>query len=196
MLIWVSALRCEAKPVIDYYRLKKSADHRAFDLYQNNDIVCIVSGIGKTAVAAATAWAAALFHANSNMAWINLGSAGSASDPVGSLFWINKITEQPDLYYAPVPTFNTDLESRSCMTLNEPGSDYHSDHLFDMEASAFFTTATRFSSTKLVHCLKVISDNRNQPPLRDKAAISLLIQNHIEAIANFAEKLQTLCEPL
>jgi len=195
MLIWVSALHCEAKPVIDHYRLKKSADHHAFDLYQNNDIVCIISGIGKIAVAAATAWAAALFCSRSNIAWINLGIAGSASDSVGGLFWINKITDQSDHHYFPVPTFKSSLEPRCCLTLNEPGNDYHADYLIDMEASAFFTTATRFSSAELVHCLKVISDNQDQPPSRDKAAISLLIQNCIKPITDFAEKLQALCEP-
>ena len=57
-VIWVSALHCEAKPVIDYYRLKKSHDDNAFDLYRGDDMLCIISGVGKIASAAACAWIA------------------------------------------------------------------------------------------------------------------------------------------
>jgi len=191
MLIWVSALHCEAKPVIDYYRLKKSADHHAFDLYQNEDIACVVSGIGKIAVAAATGWVAALFHDRSNIVWINLGSAGADKDAVGEIFWIHKISDFSDRHYFPVPTFKTGFESRSCLTLDQASTDYHQDCLLDMEASAFFSTATRFSSAELVQCLKVISDNQHQPPSRNKAVLSHLIQSQIESITAFAEKLRT-----
>ena len=55
MLIWVCALHCEAKPVIDYYRLSKSHDDNAFDLYQSDRMICVISGSGKLASAAATA---------------------------------------------------------------------------------------------------------------------------------------------
>ena len=59
MLIWVCAMHCEAKPVIDFYRLKKSHDDNAFDLYRGDKMACIISGIGKLASAAASAWIAA-----------------------------------------------------------------------------------------------------------------------------------------
>ncbi len=192
MLIWISALRCEAKPVIDFYRLKKSAEHHAFDLYRNENIACVISGIGKTAVATATTWVATLFHGQSNIAWINLGSAGADSDAVGEIFWINKVSDGSGRHYFPVSTFKTGFESRSCLTLDAPGTDYHQDYLFDMEASAFFSTATRSSSAELVHCLKVISDNQHQSPSRDKAAMSRLMENHIESLSDFAEKLRAL----
>ena len=35
MLIWVAALHCEAKPVIDYYRLRK-LHGQAFDVYRGD----------------------------------------------------------------------------------------------------------------------------------------------------------------
>ena len=196
MLIWVSALHCEAKPVIDYYRLKKAASYHAFDLYQNQDMACVISGMGKTAVAAATGWVAALFHDRSDKTWINLGSAGAASDLVGELFWVDKITDQSDRGFFPVPTFKHDLPSRSCLTLDEPSTEYPDDFLLDMEASAFFATATRFSSAELAHCLKVVSDNQDHPQSRDKATISQLIQNQISSITSFADKLKVLGENL
>ena len=81
MLIWVCALHCEAKPVIDFYRLKKSHDDTAFDLYRGDDMVCIISGTGKVASSAACAWLAARYADAASLAWINLGIAGAAHDP-------------------------------------------------------------------------------------------------------------------
>ena len=190
MLIWVCALHCEAKPVIDHYRLKKSPKHRAFDLFHNDDILCVISGIGKTAAAAATAWAAGLQHHSNSLCWINLGVAGTAEKELGEIFSLNKITDQQTGHsFYPVTTFNSDIYSAQCLSLDKPSSNYLPDTLYDMEASAFFYTAARFSSAELVHSLKVISDNELYPPVRDKAQVSDLIYRQITRISGFAEKL-------
>ena len=93
MLIWISALHCEAKPVIDHYRLKKSPQHRAFDLFHNDEMCSVISGIGKNAVAAATAWMGGLQHASHSLCWINLGVAGTAEKELGEIFSLNKINQ-------------------------------------------------------------------------------------------------------
>ncbi len=193
MLIWITALHCEAKPVIDFYRLKKSPAHRGFDLYQNDDMCLVVSGIGKTSAAAATAWVAALLPSYTSIAWINLGIAGAAIQDIGSAFWIHKITsESPRQHYFPVPTFTTGFDSSACTTLDEASNEYHPETLFDMEASGFFSTATRFSSAEFIHCLKIVSDNQDQQPGFDKAVISAQINQHIDSIDKFAKKLEML----
>jgi hypothetical protein len=61
-----------------------------------------------------------------------------------------------------------------------------------MEASAFFETASRFSSAELVQCIKIISDNPSQQIGRDKARISELINAHIVQLASFAKSLEDL----
>lgn len=86
MLIWVSALHCEAKPVIDFYRLKKSHEDNAFDLYRGDGMACIISGTGKIASAAACAWIAARYQDEPSIAWINLGIAGAAQHDIGRIF--------------------------------------------------------------------------------------------------------------
>lgn len=193
MLIWVAALHCEAKPIIDFYRLKKSPHHRAFDLYHNGSMQCVISGIGKTASAAATAWVAALNHPQASICWINLGTAGAASAPVGEIFWLNKITDsQSNRHYFPVPTFVSKLQSRACISLDQPGEKYHHEAIYDMEASAFFATATRFSTAELVHSLKIISDNHHHQTGYDKTSVSELIRSQLESINGLVEKLQKL----
>jgi adenosylhomocysteine nucleosidase len=193
MLIWVSALHCEAKPVIDFFRLKKSHDHHAFDIYQKDNMCCIVSGIGKQNAAAATAWVAALHQHSRSIAWINIGTAGSESSAIGSAWSINKITdiESGHCYY-PVPLINSQLPTEHCQTHNLPDTQYNSKSLSDMEASAFFGTATRFSSAELVHSIKVVSDNSETPCSRNKNEVSQLIQQNIKPISEFSYGLNQL----
>jgi len=183
MLIWVCALHCEAKPVIDYYRLSKSHDDNAFDLYQSDRMICVISGSGKLASAAATAWAAAKYHEHPSIAWINLGTAGAANHAVGSILLVNKVID-PDTerVYYPAVIPRPGLATASCMSLNRPGYDYDQAHLFDMEACGFFNSALRFSSAELTLCIKVISDNRCQQSGRNRQRVSDLIQQHIERI--------------
>ncbi len=193
MLIWVVALHCEAKPIIDFYRLKKSPHHHAFDCYQNDDMQCVIGGIGKISAAAATAWVAALNYQHGSICWINIGTAGAAEQMIGNIFWLNKITDsQSGRHYFPVPTFASGLQSTSCISLDQPSNDYCHTAIYDMEASAFFVTATRFSTAELVHCVKVISDNHEQQTGYDKSAVSELIYNQLETIDGFVQKLLLL----
>jgi purine-nucleoside phosphorylase len=193
MLIWVAALHCEAKPVIDFLRLKKSHYHHAFDLYQSDNMCCIVSGIGKLNVAAATAWVAALHQQSRSIAWINIGTAGSQSYAIGSAWSINKITDiESGHSYYPAPLINSQLPSEQCQTHNQPDNQYHPQSLSDMEASAFFATATRFSSAELIHCIKVVSDNNVTPCSRNKNEVSQLIQQNIKPIVEFSQTLTAL----
>jgi hypothetical protein len=195
MLVWVAALHCEAKPIIDFYHLKKSLSHHAFDLYQLGNIECVVSGMGKNACAAATAWVAALNHDCGSIAWINIGTAGSAQHDIGTALLIHKITEDgTGRHFYPVPSVNSEFESAHCRTLNQPGTDYHPEQLYDMEASAFFDTATRFSSAELVQVIKVVSDNPAYQTGTNKVAISELINRQIQPVVRLANDLQAINE--
>jgi adenosylhomocysteine nucleosidase len=193
MIIWVAALHCEAKPVIDYFRLKKSHAHHAFDVYQGDSMCCIVSGIGKLNSAAATAWIAAINRQSRSIAWINIGTAGSESHAIGSAWWVNKITDiESNRRSYPVPLIDSKIPTEHCLTHSQVDNEYHSQFLSDMEASAFFDTATRFSSAELVHCIKVISDNKDTPCTQNKNQVSQLIQQNMTLIAEFSQALERL----
>jgi len=194
MLIWVTALHCEAKPIIDHYRLKKLQSHQAFDVYQKDQIECIVSGIGKLACAAATAWIAALNQEARSITWINIGTAGSASHDIGTALLINRIFDESGQHFYPAPLLNSGFKTAHCLTRSEPSTDYHPDQVYDMEASAFFDTATRFSNAELVQCVKVISDNPSHQTGRNKARISELIHQHINQLARLGQDLLAMNE--
>ena len=193
MLIWVSALHCEAKPVIDYYRLKKSHDDSAFDLYRGDDMLCIISGVGKIASAAACAWIAARYDHEASIARINLGVAGSGQHEIGAAFSLNQVVDADSgQRYYPVPCAGSLLPGSACLTLSQPSEDYREDTLYDMEASGFIYSALRFSSAELTQCIKIVSDNRAHQTGKNRQRISDLIHQNIDTIGQQANALIAL----
>ena len=183
MLIWVAALHCEARPVIDFYRLKKAHAKTPFDIYRGDEMTCVVSGIGKVASAAACGWLAGASRDAASLAWINLGCAGAALHEIGAAFTLDKITDADSgQSYYPASIAPSSLPFSPCLTLSRPGEDYREDTLFDMEASGFVYSALRFSSAELVQAIKVVSDNRERQTGKNREAVSQLIAAHIESI--------------
>jgi len=93
----VMATMLEAKPFVLGMSLKQS-QKKPFPLFQNDNILLIISGIGKANAAMATIYSCYKF----NPACIcNLGAAGATdfSHPLGEIFHINKIIEydRPEL---------------------------------------------------------------------------------------------------
>lgn len=186
-------MHCEAKPVIDFYRLKKSHEDNAFDLYRGDNMACIVSGIGKLASAAATAWIAARHDSTASIAWINLGIAGAATDELGAIFALNQVIDaDSDQRYYPAPGADSALPGCTCLTLSQASDDYRENTLFDMEASGYLYSALRFSSAELTQCIKIVSDNRDHKTGKNRTRVSALIHQHIELIDQQATALMTL----
>jgi adenosylhomocysteine nucleosidase len=192
MLIWMTAMLCEARPVIEHFGLKKSHDHHAFDVYQSEDTICVISGIGSLPMAAAAAWIAALNQREKPLGWINLGLAGGMEE-LGRLYRIVKIRDSiSGKHYYPMTPFKTKLDYQTCETVNQPLSDYKIDRVFDMEASAFFATASRFSTAEFIHCLKIVSDNPVEKIGKNEPRSIELIARNLPRIIEFSEQLRSV----
>lgn len=154
------ALACEAKPFITHFGFKKNIELSVFDIYQTHDMVLTVTGVGKSAMAAGVAYSLALFK-NAHVAVIvNLGIAGHKTAALGQLFIAEKVTDADNAkQYYPQCLPKTTVASAPLVTVSLPQTDYAPHTLYDMEASAFYETATRFTSSELILMLKVISDN-------------------------------------
>ncbi len=189
MIHILTALQCEAKPLKIRYRLSRLMDEQAFDVYRNDDLTLTVSGVGKTAMAAATAYTYALFGKNGLSTWLNIGIAGHSSYTPGRVFIANKIIDEdkgkhwfpPLIYSPPCPT-------ESLRTVSKPEFAYKKTDLYDMEAAGFYETATRFATGELIQCLKIVSDNKRS----DKAPLSArfvadLIGRHLETVDTLVE---------
>jgi hypothetical protein len=197
VLIWVCALQCEARPVIDRYRLKKSQDNNPFDLYVGDGMALVVSGVGKIASASASAWVASRFSRQPSLAWINLGTAGAGEHELGRLFSLHQVVDADDgRRYYPAPAGADDLQGCACMTLSQPSEDYRDDCLYDMEASGYLYASLRFSSAELVRSLKIVSDNRYARTGRNREQVSRLVRQQIDAITRQADALIALDDEL
>ena len=192
MLSILTALLCEAAPIISKYKLKKVAEINAFQLYRADQISLIVSGIGRVNAAAAVGFLAALRQSKSPNAWLNVGIAGHSHQPIGAGFLVNKLYEvSSDQSWYPVVTFDHTLNSDQLRTVDQPDLSYEHQGGVDMEATAFYSTATRFNTAELIQSYKVISDNSATPAKKfSKQLVSDLIENKLEEIGFLIDVLQ------
>jgi len=187
----VTALPAEAKPVIAHFGLKRLQPDCGFPIYRNRHIALVISGVGKANAAAAVALLQARNGCPEHAVWINLGIAGHADMPLDRAVLAKKVTDAAsgESWLLPMG-FDPPCPSVELTTLDRPDFDYHRDGAFDMEASGFCTAALRFSPPGLVHCLKVISDNREQHGHGISGArVRELIAQHLGLLEELIERL-------
>ena len=75
---WVMALKQEAQPIIEYYKMKLLEGNNIFPIYKNYDQShwLIISGIGRDNSASATSYLYERSNSSKYTSWINLGIAG------------------------------------------------------------------------------------------------------------------------
>ncbi len=189
-----TALECEAKPLINHFKLKKDLSVTAFTIYRNADIALTVTGIGKAAMAAGVAYTLALFPTDSLPILLNVGIAGHRYYELGTVFVANKISDHetgrsyyPQLVCAPPCT------THRLVSVGQVQADYPSSAIYEMEAAAFYQTALRFSSSELIQCIKVISDNKENPSTQIKPAqVTRWISDALSLIEQFSQQLNAL----
>ncbi|MCB1713750.1 MAG: hypothetical protein KDK05_01305, partial [Candidatus Competibacteraceae bacterium] len=197
MQLIVTALDSEARPLLDQYRLRASANSGPFRLYGNDNILLIVSGIGRVNAAAASAYLAALAGPGVH-SWLNIGIGGQRDYVLGSA-WLASCIQLPNArqnWYPPL-IFTLPCPAATVCTVDQPQLDYPSEHIYEMEAAGFYPTATRFSSGELVQCLKIISDNAEHAAERLRPAIvSDLVRAALEPIDKVLCALRELADEL
>jgi len=179
MLNIVCALHCEAKPIIDFYKLSALSDC-VFPIYSNEQINLVVTGIGKVDTAAAMAYLFTKTLEQKNSAWLNYGIAGHKNAMLGDWFNVNKITESSTaINWYPSRFQNIDCLTASLKTVDNPVSLYEPEKLYDMEASSFMSTALKFSGIELIQLMKVVSDNEESHlvEINKKHVQKLLLKN-------------------
>ena len=191
----VVALPSEARPLLQHWQLQRDPDSRAFAQYRNRDssIWLVVSGVGKVNAAAACAH---VYHScgSESAVWLNVGIAGHRDMPLGTPFLAHTLVDagSEKAFYPPIlfkPPCDTDL----LRSVDRPTRNLPMSGGVDMEASAFFTCASRYSSAELVHGLKVVSDNANSTidNITD-ARVCHWIEEAIGPIAALRDSLVTL----
>ena len=186
------ALACEAKPLIDTWKLKKLAQPAMpFSLYRNATRVVVISGIGKVAMAGAVAFTLASFKLERLPILLNLGIAGHYHADLGTLFLAHKIidSETARPFFPQLP-FAVPCATHSIKTYSKPCTDYETDALFEMEAAGFYEMAVKFSSRELIQVVKIISDNvESSLASINEATVYAAINTHLSILETLIEQL-------
>lgn len=195
MINLVVALQCEAVPFVNHFRLQKQTRLNGFSLYFGIELRLIVTGIGKSAIRAGCEY----LHAAGGFpvqAWLNVGIAGHRDLAVGTGVCALRIIDQASGHvWRTSPSVPIPGIGKTVCTLEEPDPDYPGDLVYDMEASAYYAVAARFSADPLVQCYKVISDNRISghegidPPM-----VVALLEQHISPVSAAVAALANLID--
>lgn len=203
MIYIVTAFSSEAIPVIRHFKLKKNLTHTRFDIYENEQMKLIISGIGKLKSAIATTYLLLKEPPRKNDKIINFGICGSISDKnkIGQAMVINKIEdESSEKIYYPEILYTHSLTESSLTTFDFPVSKVairKLDKLVDMEASGFFESANSFVLSHNILVLKIVSDHLELEKLSGSFVQGIIEKNipSLITILNQARKKTTIEAP-
>lgn len=194
MICFVIALQAEASCVIDFFALRRISPETLFPVYRNETMALVISGTGKTAAAAATAYLYSVINKIPDAVWLNVGIAGHAKLDTGNGLIAHKITDTANgkSWYPPL-LIDFGVDSANLVSVDIPETVYSENAAYDMEASGFYPIASRASTAEVVHCYKIISDNIHTPIRRMRANdINALIEPHMDSIKSIADRLTAL----
>ncbi|MGD9654865.1 MAG: hypothetical protein AB7U44_06675 [Sulfuricurvum sp.] len=157
MTYLITALDAEARPLIEYYRLKRDYT-LPFTLYRSEEIVLLVTQPGKTNALMATSALLGHILPKAEDILINIGICGAPEEyPIGEALLIHKIIDNgrsfyPDILY-PHPYREATLISL------QAAQDSMLESPVDMESSSVFRAASKFFSLHRIAFLKIVSDH-------------------------------------
>ena len=189
----VVALRAEASPLIESFGLTQLNSKEKHEIYTNDHLSLIVSGMGKAAAENAVQVLYAQVP-DQISAWLNIGIAGHGLFEIEQGFLASRITDQASSQsWYPMIVYPHDCAVSPLMTVNEVELQYPEPIGYDMEAAAFFSAAKRHTTVELVQNYKVVSDNPHHSVSRiTPARISKLIEMRIEEIRQLINALDQL----
>ena len=160
-----TALQPEAQYLINFYKLKQDISIQNFKLFSNDNIILIVSGMGKKNTIDSLTF---VFENYQIAKAINVGIAGCCDNSikVGTLFCTNRLL--PNINFAPITTVDTPLDS-----------DEHLETLLvDMESVYFKEICLKY--IKDIYVFKVVSDYLDIT-IPKKSFVIELIQNSFKS---------------
>jgi hypothetical protein len=186
----VTALQCEADPLIDRFDLSGVAPSAPFQMYRNDSMRLIISQPGPASAAAAAGYLAGReLDDESEDVWLNIGIAGHPDRAVGEAVYAGKIINaETDEAWYPQPVHKVEPDLETVVTVQEPVRHFDRSAAYDMEAAGFYSSVMRFTTVERAHCLKVVSDGDDQSPMDlDRVDVRSLIEQHLDEVERFLE---------
>lgn len=160
----IVAMSPEAKPINQHLKLVRDNRYASFPLYRNNNITLVVSGYGKQKSADATTWLHQITDSKPDSIWINMGIAGHPTHRVGDAFQADAILDQTSgESWSLLTTAALPCPTERVFSVDEPDNTYINNGLVEMEAAGFYRSALQCATPDRIHCLKVVSDNHENP---------------------------------
>lgn len=192
MIRFVVALAPEADALVRRYRMEPCTG--AFPWFRSEEAALAISGVGKIAAAAATAYLHAMTGEEPLGVWLNFGTAGHRDRPRGDVLLAHTVTDAASgMRFYPPRLDGPTLDAVEVRTVDRPENELDSSAAYDMEAYGFFATALRFSTAELVQAIKIVSDNRESTAAAwTSDAVRDLIAGHIDVVAGAAERFREI----
>lgn len=193
----VCALKCEAECLIETLNLKPFSNSLLFPVYTQGSIFLILSGIGKSQAAAAVAYLYAISGERPFSAWLNIGIGGHPEREVGEGILAHQIIDQASRQtFYPTISWKTSVPTDSIYSVDRVEDVYANSGVYEMESAGFCSTAFKITTSEMIHCYKVISDNPELPPRKDPAFVHSLIASNQKPILDLIERVQLIQEEL
>ena len=158
----ISALRAEAEPLVDYYKLEQDLSYD-YPVYKGEDIRIICTGVGRKNIRRVLINFYSQLSKEPNYQVINIGIAGAKKGvcKVGQCFIIDSISDdKSDSIYQLNNVFESQILTQNITTVSEPvsngGNKYRS--LVDMEAHEICTVVDSYDDLENLFIIKIISD--------------------------------------
>lgn len=194
-LRWVVAMPSEATALIETYQLRLVRDH-PFKVYanENETQALVISGLGRSACAAATVFLAECTPSSQPLIFINVGIAGARDFELGSVWRAHKVTcRSTGKVWYPGALGPRVCQSANLVTVDKPELDYPDESLFDMEAAGFFEMASKLTSLELIQSVKVVSDNSKEGIAGiNKQKVTEWVRSALESLETITQHLVSL----
>lgn len=195
MIYIFSAFYAEAKNIIDHYGLKKekSPEMVRFDVFANESIRLVITGVGEINAAAAVSNIGGAYGISPDDEILNVGcGAGFSSDIcLGSIFLGNKLTEQmTGRTFYPDMLMKANFRECEIVTVARVLNEGCDSVVYDMEAAAVYQAAAFFVGPHHMHFIKLVSDAGERI---DQSKITELFALQEDKICGYIDRLLSAC---
>lgn len=195
MIYIFSAFYAEAKNIIDHYGLKKekSPEMVRFDVFANESIRLVITGVGEINAAAAVSNIGGAYGISPDDEILNVGcGAGFSSDIcMGSIFLGNKLTEpMTGRTFYPDMLMKANFRECEIVTVARVLNEGCDSVVYDMEAAAVYQAAAFFVGPHRMHFIKLVSDAGERI---DQSKITELFALQEDKICGYIDRLLSAC---
>lgn len=187
-----TALSVEASPIIEGFKLKKDMDTKEFQVFGNEDVILIVSGVGKVKCAMGIAYLFGKYGVCEKDILLNVGYCGSSNldVPLGTLKLANKVVDMdtgreyfPDLFVT-----GYEQECISCFSNVITNRKENTEGVFvDMESAGVMEASYKFLYPHQTVIVKIVSDYMDDER-KDVLFLKSLIDKNLSSIEDIIKQ--------